>query len=179
MTAKITRPKTFVIFLAVLLVALSAAAQEKSYSYPGEGFRAIFPSEPELSKRDVPTDRGNYEVRTYIAADSTSGAYFTVAITDYGKIMEGKDPDVILQGAEDGALVNSKSHLVASHKKILLGTHHGLAFESETDELHLSIRLYMVGNSLYQTLVVYPKTKKDMSAASQRFFDSFQLIPRQ
>jgi hypothetical protein len=160
-------------------VSLGAAAQEKSYRYPADGFRATFPAEPEFSKRDVPTDRGSYEVRFYSATDSATGAFFTVAVTDYGKLMEGKDPDVILQGAEDGALANSKSHLVGSHKKILLGTHHGLAFESETDDMHLSIRLYMVGTTLYQELVVSAKANKFSSAGTERFLDSFQLIPRQ
>jgi hypothetical protein len=58
--------RRFFVAAAVLCfaVALSAQAQEwKSYSYPSDGFRASFPSEPQLQKSNVPTQAGTFELR--------------------------------------------------------------------------------------------------------------------
>ncbi len=171
--------KTAAALLAILFVSLNAAAQQKSYSYPADGFRAAFPSKPEFSKENAPEGQLTFEIHFYIVTEPISGATFMVAATDFGNHLDGKDPDAVLQGAENGALANSKSHLVGNDKKIFLGANPGVAFESETDLMHLSIRLYLVGSTLYQEGVVSPKSKKFDAAATERFFDSFQLIPRQ
>jgi hypothetical protein len=145
----------------------------KSYSYPADGFSASFPSEPELQKRDVPTDAGTFELRSYIGTDGAVAMF--IGVCDYGAQAAGKDPDTLLQGAKNGALTNSKSHLL-SEKKMTLGIYHGLTFEAESDTAHFSARVYMVGTTLYQTLVVYPLGKP--YADTTRFLDSFQLIAR-
>lgn len=145
----------------------------KSYSYPVDGFTASYPSEPDLQKKDVPTDAGTFELRSYIGTDGDVAMF--VGICDYGSKTEGKDPDDLLQGAKNGALQNSNSHLL-SESKITLGIYHGLTFEAESDQAHFSARIYMVGSTLYQTLVVSPLGKP--YANTTRFLDSFQLIPR-
>jgi hypothetical protein len=155
-------------------VALSAHAQEwNSYSYPADGFRASFPSGPEQQKRNVPTDAGTFELRSYIA--QVAPYAFFIGVCDYGANANGREPDAILQGAKQGALANSNSHLV-SENKLTLGIYHGIQFEAESDEAHYSARIYMVGDTLYQTLVVSPIGKP--YAETARFLDSFQLIPR-
>lgn len=158
------------------LFAAAAAAQTadwKTYSYPADGFSASYPSAPEVQKRDVPTDAGSFELRSYIAQVGESALF--VGVCDYGTQVAGKDPDVMLQGARNGALQNSKSHLV-SEKKITLGIYHGIEFESESDAAHFSARIYMVGTTLYQTLVVAPLANRYTDTV--RFLDSFQLIAR-
>jgi hypothetical protein len=160
-------------------IAIGAPAQDtsaqdwKTYSYPADGFSASFPSMPEMQKRDVPTAAGSFELRSYIVAPSDSAIF--VGVCDYGAATAGKDPDTELQGAKNGALTNSKSHLV-SENKITLGIYQGLEFESESDSAHFSARIYMVGTTLYQALVVSPLGKPYVGAA--RFLNSFQLIPR-
>lgn len=172
------RHKAAIALLAILTVSLAAAAQQKTYSYPKDGFRIAFPSEPEFSKENVPEGQLTFELHNYIAADTASNAALMVSVTDFGNYLDGKDPDEVLQGAENGALATSKSHLIGSHKKIFLGANHGLAFESESDEMHLSIRLYLAGGMLYEEGVISPKAQK-YNAATARFLNSFQLIPRQ
>ena len=168
--------RRFFLGVAVLCfaVALSARAQEwNSYSFASEGFRASFPSAPEQQKRDVPTDAGSFELRSYLVQADPYALF--IGVCDYGAQTNGKDPDVLLQGAKQGALTNSNSHLI-SETRITLGIYHGIGFEAESDTAHFSARIYMVGDTLYQTLVVSPLGKP--YAESARFLDSFQLIPR-
>jgi hypothetical protein len=165
--------------LAILFVSLTAPAQMKSYDFPADGFRASFPAKPEFSKETIPEGQLNFDLHNYIAIDKATDAVFVISVTDFGKYLDGKDPDEVLQGAENGALANAKAHVIGSHKKIFLGANHGLALEAETDEMHLSIRLYLVGGILYQLDIVSRKEKKYDAAATERFFDSFQLIARQ
>jgi hypothetical protein len=149
------------------------APEWKSYSYSANGFSASFPSEPEMQKRDIPTDAGSFQLRSYIAQVGPVALF--VGVCDYGAAAEGKDPDEMLQGAKGGALKNSNSNLVSEHK-ITLGIYHGVAFESESDTSHFSARIYVVGTTLYQTLVVAPKDAP--YSDTTRFLDSFQLIAR-
>lgn len=125
----------------------------KSYSYPVDGFSATYPSVPDIQKKDVPTDAGTFQLRSYIGTDGEVAMF--VGICDYGSKTDGKNPDDLLQGAKNGALQNSNSHLL-SETKTTLGIYHGLTFESESDQAHFSARIYMVGSTLYQTLVVSP-----------------------
>ncbi|HUK30239.1 MAG TPA: hypothetical protein VLV89_03935 [Candidatus Acidoferrum sp.] len=178
-TPKLMRLKSALALLAILFLGCHAPAQLKPYDFPADGFRASFPSKPELSKDTVPEGQLTFEIHYYIATEPISGATLMAAVTDFGNHLDGRDPDGVLQGAENGALANSKSHLVGAHKQIFLGANHGVAFEAESDEAHLSIRLYLVGGMLYQEVVVSPKSKKYDTAATQRFLDSFQLIARQ
>jgi hypothetical protein len=149
------------------------APEWKTYSYSSDGFSASFPSAPEAQKRDDPTDAGSFELRSYLVQIEPVAMF--VGVCDYGAAAEGRDPDTMLEGARDGALKNSSSHLV-SERKITLGIYKGLAFESESDTAHFSARIYVVGTTLYQTLVVAPK--ESPYPETTRFLDSFQLIAR-
>jgi hypothetical protein len=166
--------------LMALLLAMGLSVQMQaqtenwqSYSYASEGFSASYPAAPELQKQNVPTAAGSYELRSYIAT-SGSVALF-VGICDYGSVVSGKDPNVLLQGAKNGALENSKSHLTRE-QKITVGIYPGIEFEAASDQAHFTARIYMVGSTLYQTLVVTPLNTP--YAGTTRFLDSFQLIPR-
>ena len=168
--------RRFVVALAVLCLTFALGAQAQvwnSHSYASEGFRASFPSAPDLQKRDVPTDAGSFQLRSYVAQD---GAYaLFVGVCDFGAQVNGRDPDTMLQGAKQGALTNSNSHLL-SENRLTLGIYHGLQFEAESSEAHFSARIYMVGDTLYQTLVISPLGS--IYADKARFLDSFELIPR-
>jgi len=172
------------VFAAMLCFAAALAAQTatassaqpqewKTYSYPADGFSASFPSEPELQKNDIPTDAGSFELRSYIAQVGSAAVF--VGVCDYGSSVEGRAPDTVLQGAKNGALEKSSAHLLRE-KKITLGIYQGLEFESESDSAHFYARIYIVGTTLYQTLVVAPINQP--YGSSTRFLDSFQLIAR-
>jgi len=165
---------TLAIALFSFAAMLGAQAQQwKIYSYPADGFHASFPGEPQMSKQDVPTDKGSFELRAYLVEDGQAALY--VGICDYGSAISDRSPDQVLDGAQQGALDNVKAHLV-SGKKITFGAFPGREFEAENDTLHFSARIYLVGTTLYQTLIASPLGSPYVSTT--RFLDSFQLIPR-
>jgi hypothetical protein len=145
----------------------------KTYSYSSNGFSASFPYEPKFSKQNVPTDKGNFELRAYLVEDGQAALY--VGVCDYGSAISDRTSDQVLDGAQQGAIDNVKAHLI-SGKKITLGVYPGREFESENDTLHFTARIYLVGTTLYQTLTAAPLGKPYDGV--QRFLDSFQLIPR-
>lgn len=151
----------------------STVANWQTYSYPADGFKADFPSQPAPQKQTVPTDAGNFELHNYMVDDGDSGVL--VGICDYGAAVKGRTPDSILEGAQSGALVNVQGHLLSS-SKITLGSYPGYAFESENDSMHFSARIYLVGTVLYQTMVASPLGRP--YANSKHFLDSFQFIDR-
>ncbi len=142
----------------------------KTYNYPADGFSASYPSEPHLTKKDVPTSSGTVELRLYFAQDGQAGVFVTA--DDRGTI--GLDSDAELQRMKDGFLSASTAHLL-NEKKITFGLYPGIEFEAESAEGHFSARFYLVGSMLYKTAVVskvgqpYPDT--------DRFLNSFHLIP--
>jgi len=180
---------SFVLRMTVAVMALSFAAalaaqttpttqppptpNWKSYSYPADGFSASFPFEPQFSKRDVPTEKGNFELRAYLVEDGQAALY--VGVCDYGTAISDRTPDQVLDGAQQGAIDNVNAHLV-SGKKITLGVYPGREFEADNDTMHFTARIFLVGSTLYQTLTAAPLGKPYDGV--QRFLDSFQLIAR-
>jgi hypothetical protein len=149
-----------------------AAADWKQYRYAGDGFTAWFPSPPALQDQKINTEGGLVDLRTYVV-ENTSGTLIA-AVCDYGAAAAGKDPDVLLEDARNGAVDNLKGHL-ASEKKIALGAYHGIEFEADSDAAHVSVRIYLAGTTLYQMIAASPANAR--SADTARFLDSFQLIP--
>jgi hypothetical protein len=145
----------------------------QAYSYPEDGFSVSLPATPDIGKQNTDTSIGTLAIHTYSAQDGS--VEFLVAVTDFGQQSASVDPDKLLQSGMNGAMSNINAHVV-SQKAIALGANHGLAFEAESDKLHLSGRFYMVGNSLYQTMVALPVGSNYPNTA--RFLDSFALIQR-
>jgi hypothetical protein len=152
-------------------LAATQAAQFKTYSYPSDGFSVSCPSEPHLTKNNVPTPTGTVELRLYFAQDGQTGMFVTMDDRGIG----GLDSDAELQRVKDGFLTASTSHLL-SEKKIILGTHSGIEFEAESAIGHYSARFYLVGTKFYKTAVVSRIGQPYPDAL--RFLDSFQLIPQ-
>ncbi len=161
--------------LAFCFVSFNVAQAQtwKTYSYPVEGFSASYPAQPSADKKDVPTEAGTFQLRSYMV--ETEPATFYIGLVDYGSAASGGDPQERLQGAKNGALTNSNSHLVRE-KKVTLGVYPGLDFEAESSAAHFYARIYWVGTTIYQTVVVTPLGKP--SDDTVRFLDSFQLIAR-
>jgi hypothetical protein len=155
-------------------VALGAQAQQwQTYSYPADGFSAAFPAEPQMQKKDVPTEKGSFELRAYLVEDGQAALY--VGVCDYGSAISDRTPDQVLDGAQQGAIDNVSAHLLRG-KQITFGSYPGREFEAENDSMHFYARIYLVGTTLYQTLIASPIGTPYVSAST--FLDSFQLIPR-
>jgi len=101
------------------------------------------------------------------------GVALYAGVCGFRASLAGKDPDGVLQGSKTGALNSTGAHLLSERKFAVAGGS-GLAFESESEQEHFSVRVYLVGTTLYQALVM---THLGMSYAdAARFLDSFQLI---
>ncbi len=161
---------------ALLCLAAAAAAQTlpwKEYPYASDGFAVSFPTMPLVQKKNVPTDAGSIELREY--AEQINGVSLIVTVSDYGASMTGKDADAQLQGAKNAALKNAGAQL-KSEKKISSDANPGLEYEAESSAAHFTVRIYLVGSTLYQTLVAAPVRKP--YAGTTQFLDSFKLIPK-
>jgi hypothetical protein len=155
--------------------ALRIQAQDwQTFKYPSDGFSATFPVAPNEDSRQVETQSGTVELHSYtLELDQVA---FFVGVCDYGSKADGSGVDAMLEGAMNGALESSKAHLTRQ-SKILLGHYHGLEYESDSEEMHYTTRVYMVGSRMYQMLVVYPLASP--FAETRRFLDSFQLLGRE
>ncbi|HEY1209779.1 MAG TPA: hypothetical protein VGE85_10455 [Terracidiphilus sp.] len=170
----VLRRSALAVALFSIVAALGAQAQQwQAYSYPADGFTASFPGEPQFSKRDVPTEKGSFELRAYLAQDGQAALF--VGVCDYGSAISDRTPDQVLQGAKQGAVDNVNAHLLRE-KAITLGAYPGVEFEAENDTMHFYARIYLVGSTLYQTLIASPLGTPYIGAT--RFLDSFHLIPR-
>jgi glucose/arabinose dehydrogenase len=159
--------------------ATSAQAQAvqtqewKTYSYPADGFSVSLPLEPMMQKKDVPTEKGSFEMHAYLVQETESA--LVVMACNYGDAITGREVDSVLRGAQEGAISNVGGHFIRE-KAITLGTYHGIEFEAENDSTHFTARIFLAGSTLYQTLIASPLDKPYASTA--RFLDSFQLIAR-
>jgi hypothetical protein len=172
--AQVCPPKPAPVLSVVTPATPAALAPEwKTYSYFSEGFSADFPSQPTMQKQNVQIEKGSVEVRAYLATEGE--AALLVEVCDYGSAVAGRDPDSILEGAQNGSITNVKGHLIQG-KRINFGIYHGVEFETDNDTLHFITRIYLVGSTLYQTLTATPLGQA--YASSTRFMDSFQLIAR-
>jgi hypothetical protein len=153
--------------------AIPLAPGWQTYSYPADGFRAAFPSEPKLSTQNVDTQAGTFALRDYLVDMGSTALY--IGVCDYGSGMSGRDPKTVLDGAQSGAIENVKGHLLSS-KVINYGSYQGREFEAENDQLHFTARIYLVDTVLYQNLVAFPLNTHYANA--YRFLNSFELIPR-
>jgi hypothetical protein len=170
----VLRRSTLAVALFSIVAALGAHAQQwQVYNYPADGFSASYPSEPQFSKRDVPTEKGSFELRAYMVQDGQAALF--VGVCDYGSAISDRTPDQVLDGAQQGAIDNVSAHLIRG-KTITLGVYPGREFEAENDSMHFYARIYLVGTTLYQTLTASPLSTP--YAGATRFLYSFQLIPR-
>ena len=150
-----------------------AQADRKLYKSSSDGFSASFPSEPNVQKQNISTDLGQFELRTYVAEDSS--AALIVAVCDYGAAATGKNPELLIESAKNGAVNNLKAHIV-SERSVTLDSHLGVAFEAENDTDHIAARIFMVGTFLYQAIVIGPI--KDHYADTAQFLDSFHMLDK-
>lgn len=167
--------RAWVLTLVLLIACAAARAQSgtwKTYSYPTDGFSISAPVELELNQQDVPTAAGTFTVHIHVAI--ADNAQLAAAMNDYGSAVDTGDPQAIVDGAMNGVVNHLKAHITQSGK-ITIGKHPGNSFEAESDQVHVSGRIYLVGSVLYQLLVITPVNQK--YADAERFMDSFELIP--
>lgn len=141
----------------------------------GEGrFAATFPGKPDVQVQSVPTAAGPISTKFFIV---DKGKYcFSINYADYSQeIMDACDPELMLEGAQEGATQAVRGVLLES-KEISLDGHPGREAKVELPAKDgiVRVRFYLVNNRMY---VVQALTFKSNASAPEltKFLDSFQL----
>ncbi|MGH9563774.1 MAG: hypothetical protein ACRD3S_20155 [Terracidiphilus sp.] len=158
--------------ILVFAAVASSSAQTRNWTmhnYPADRFSILLPSDPQIQTQNDPA--GPSQMRSYMVdlGQGTAG----VQIIRMGPGGWSKDPDTVLQDGKNGALAQTKTHLV-SEKKIALDGAPGLEFESENGTVHFRARIYIVGKAAYTVVEAYVIGKPFDHATE--FLDSFKLI---
>jgi hypothetical protein len=158
---------------SLVFVCAVAAAQDKpveKYTSKEGKYAVQFPDNPMKSTSKA----GGIDLNTAIVVKGMGG--FAVIHADLPpeatKVAKSKE---LLDGGQKGLIDNFKAK-VTSTKDFEFGKDKHLARElvAEKDQLHLRIRIVLVGNRIYQVFVVGPKdltTSPDADA----FFKSFEI----
>lgn len=151
----------------------SSATGEKFTSVDGK-FKIAFPAEPDIKSDTVATDVGIIEMISFTYEKSITEAYM-IAYCDYpSEIVKKSDPDVLLQGAKEGALSSQKATM-ESDEKITLDGNPGYYFTAVKGDYYMCYKIFLKGNRLYQILMLrdgaYPSAE-----AVEEFMGSFELI---
>ncbi len=160
--------------LLCLAAALSAQTEKwETYKYPADGFRASFPAEPTLERNRKESKSGAILMDSYCA--QVSAASLCVAVIDQGPEATGLTPQALLDRTKVGVLAVPKTRELHEHE-IDLDGYKGVEIETENEKAHTLTRIYLVDNTLYQTMAVFPI--ETPFAGASRFLDSFKLIER-
>ena len=158
-----------------LLLLLGACGHEWQESTSSDGrYRVSFPGTPSKKVETVPTAIGTLTA-TFDAVELPTGAY-AVCWCDYPEeVLDGVDPQAILDGARDGAAQRVRGKVVQD-TAVQIGAVPGKEIRIETQAgVSLRVRLCLVENRLYQAIVTGPKPF-EASADTQTFLDSFELL---
>lgn len=170
-----TFPSNFALIAVLLCLAASSARAEKwnTLKYPEDGFRALFPSTPKLDQSEKNAETGSIKLSSYCSqVDQTS---LCVAVIDQGAQATNMDTDTLFERARLSVYAVPNTHKISETQQSLDGNK-GVEIVTENETTHSINRIYEVGETLYQTVVAYPRNTK--YADSDKFLDSFHLIPR-
>lgn len=169
------RPAVVIGFLLLSFAASGLAAQKlESFSFPEDGFRASFPTQPQMQKLTQATKSGGIIVMHSYCVPSGNATLCVVVILN-GVTATGLAPQMLLELTKQGILTGNGNHKVSTGATDFEG-HTEETVEAENDKVHTSARLYMVDDLIYQTIVTAPI--EDKSVDAERFFNSFKLIKR-
>lgn len=143
----------------------------RTFSSPEGRFSVLMPGTPLAHKQNVQTPVGALALNIFLVERGNKS--YGVSYSDYPKdLVENGSSDSILSGAQAGSVANVKGRVVAE-KKIALGQHPGREYQLSTPQGGYRARIYLVGERLYQNIVMGPVTP---SEDADKFFDSFQLV---
>jgi hypothetical protein len=163
----------------LLLVPLSVRADEgdleKVTSKEGK-FTVLLPKNPETQTSNVTSAVG--EIQLVIVSATLGDSWYAAAYADYpAEALKNADSAKLLDGARDGAVANVNGKLI-KEDKITLGKakHPGreLLIQAPDGKIYARMRMYLVGNRLYQVIVAGTETDVKAKTANS-VFDSFAL----
>jgi len=166
------------ILIVILLSACGSTGPEKFTSEEG-AFSVISPLPLEESTQSIDTELGLIEVHFFMA-EQVDRAYM-VGYSDYPQdFVDQSDPQAMLDGARDGAVGNINGKLVSEIKVLLDDQYPGreivvTAMLDQDQEGTLKERMFLVGNRLYQVMVIAPSGDMGVQEMDE-FINSFKLL---
>ena len=141
-------------------------------------FSLLMPQKPISTASTVETSQGRFDTKAFIARHGTVDSLVCMAgYTDISsKILVANDVDGFFDGFRDQFIKETGGKLVSEKSSTLYG-HSGREIKMQLFRGELRVRLFVVGNRLYQLVVI----KSDKVEASDeemfnKFFDSFKLL---
>jgi len=169
--------KIFSAGLIVIFLAFSFVIQAQDYTYidPDKKFSVHFPGTPETGKEVVPTDLGDLDMFT-VMYEASYDKVFMVAYTDYpAALVDESNAEVLLDGAKEGSLGSFGISMPSFEESITFDGHPGKYFEASGNDMHVSYKLILVENRLYQLVILQigdPISESDVES----FIDTFKLL---
>ena len=146
------------------------------------GFSLAFPGEPRVTDQVFQSQAGPIQAKMYVFEGPGGTSAFMASHNSYPPGVLDPNPDVVLDGARDGAVANVRGTL-KSEKKISVDGHPGreLVIEAVTQDasgkpmkMTTFARAYLVNGHLLQALVVMPEGSVELPKV-RAFLESFRL----
>lgn len=167
---------------ALLTLTLMSAAQAvdewKTYRYPLSGFAAEYPTKPEPQEQKIDPKRLIHNIQYW--SDLGDVAYGVNAALFQHSVIAGQPPDKQIQNVLEGVRGSLKCS-VKSQRAITFpgGTAREIIFEKcPAPMVGAKQRILIVGDWLYQLLVLGTKPGVSESPDTKRFLESFSLVAR-
>jgi hypothetical protein len=162
--------------LSALLAVAGAGPAEKLFVSPEGRFAVRFPSVPAATKHTLNTPAGPVALLGFTVTDKAKSMGYAVLYSDIPlKPGQAVDPDRML-GAGVFALADRPENRLVEDRLISLDGNPGREVVVEqSEQVLVKARIYVVGQRLYQVIVIAPKAKGFPPEAAA-FLDSFRLL---
>ena len=161
--------------LVLALVGLTGAQAQVWGEYRPEGgkYFVLMPGTPETGSQPVPLPDGR-SVLMYQGSIETPNAAYVATFVDYPDDVISRAPaDTHLDNARDGTV---KGHTLRSEKRLTIAQNPGREYIIvRSDGLVMVVRSFLVGNRLYQMIVV-GRAGVDEQPDTAKFLESFRLL---
>lgn len=166
---------------AVLLLPAFAAAQDKldfeTFTFKTQGFSVLLPGTPKEQTNKVPSALGELTLKNFVVETHKGKAAWLISCTDYpAGTVKADNQDAILDAGASGAAQGVKGKLINQTKIMLDKKYPGRAIQVDAPNFGLYVsRIYLVGDRLYQIVVLGPKDVATSPEAT-KYLESFKLV---
>ena len=164
-------------FTLIILFSTTAVAQISQpwerLAPPGTGFVVMLPGKPEetAASKETFTSR----LFTLVAKDGTSPrAVYLAGFGEYAPTVKF-DPQAELEANRDNFIKAIPGMRMLDTRRITLDGRLGLEFTGESAQYHVTSRVYVAGNRVFQLAVMVFKGI-DERANINKYFDSFAFL---
>ncbi len=156
-----------------LPASADANASWSEYSYAADGFAVSAPQRPTVKKLVTQTAAGPVTSQVY-SVDLGGNNAFMFSSTHYDQGLIAPRAMDALEGAKNGAVANVHGTLV-SQQRISIDGNPGYELFIAASNYHVRVRIYVVGDYLYQLLAIAP-VDAPLPKDSDKFLGSFRLL---